>query len=200
LLIADEVATGFGRTGAMFACEKEGVEPDFLCLAKGLTGGYLPLAATLATNEVYKAFLGRYDEYKAFFHGHTYTGNQLGCASALANLNLLTKGFFARLDKKATLFSKLLDRFKDLKYAGDVRHAGLMACIELVKDKYTKEPFKAKKSVGRRVCAEAGRLGLIIRPLGDVIAIMPPLAVKEAELKRMCEITFACVKAVTEGA
>lgn len=198
LLIADEVATGFGRTGAMFACEKEGVTPDFLCIAKGLTGGYIPLAATLTTKHVYNAFLGGYDEYKAFFHGHTYTGNQLGCSAALANIGLFTKDFFGGLEKKAELFSKLLDGFYELRHVGDVRRVGLMAGIELVKDKNTKEPFSAKDRTGHRVCMRARKRGLIVRPLGDTIVIMPPLSVKDAELKRICTVVYDCVKEVAE--
>ncbi|TAN62533.1 adenosylmethionine--8-amino-7-oxononanoate transaminase [bacterium] len=199
LLIADEVATGFGRTGAMFACEKEGVTPDFLCMAKGLTGGYLPLAATLTTRKVYNAFLGRHDEYKAFFHGHTYTGNQLGCVAALANISLFEKkGFFKKLEKKIGLFAALLDKFKGLPRVGDVRQAGLMAGIELVKDKKTKEPFRVQEMTAKRICDAARGLGLIIRPLGDTIVIMPPLSVKEAELKRICAIVTKCVKDITE--
>lgn len=198
LLIADEVATGFGRTGRMFACELEKVRPDFLCLAKGLTGGYMPLAATLTTDKVYKAFLGRYEEYRAFFHGHTYTGNPLGCAAALANLDIFEKErVIEKLRGKTALFKGLLEKFKPLHHVGDVRHTGLIAGIELVKDKDTKEPYPAKERVGHRVCMEARKQGLIIRQLGDTVVIMPPLSITGAELKRIAGIVFDCVRKVT---
>ncbi|MEK7688854.1 MAG: adenosylmethionine--8-amino-7-oxononanoate transaminase, partial [Deltaproteobacteria bacterium] len=186
LLIADEVATGFGRTGKMFACGHENVTPDFLCLAKGITGGYLPLAATLTTEKVYRAFLGRYEEFKAFFHGHTYTGNPLGCAAAVANLNIFKKEkTLQKLKPKIGLLSGLLEDFKALPHAGDVRHKGLMAGIELVRNKKTKEPFPTEERVGYKVCIEARRHGLIIRPLGDTIVIMPPLSITNEEIKKI---------------
>ncbi len=198
LLIADEVATGFGRTGRMFACETEGVSPDLLCLAKGLTGGYMPLAATLTTEKVYKAFLGRYEEYRTFFHGHTYTGNPLGCAAALANLDVFEKEkVIERLRGKGAAFKGLLEKFKYLPHVGDVRHSGLIAGVELVNDKDTKEPYPAKERVGHKVCMEARKQGLIIRQLGDTVVIMPPLSIKEAELKRIADIVFDCVRKVT---
>lgn len=199
LLIADEVATGFGRTGEMFACAREGVSPDFICVAKGLTGGYMPLAATLTTDKIYNAFLGKYDEYKAFFHGHTYTGNQLGCAAAKANLDIFKKEkVLDKLKGKIALFEKLLSGFKDLPHVGDARNSGLMAGIELVRHKKTKEPFRPEERVGYRVCMEAGKRGLIIRPLGDTIVIMPPLSVREAELKRIGKIVYDSIRKITE--
>lgn len=195
LLIADEVATGFGRTGHMFACEAEGVTPDFLCLAKGLTGGYLPLAATLTTDRVYRAFLGRYDGYKAFFHGHTYTGNPLGCAAAAANLDIFEdEKVLERLKPKISLLGRLLEDFNGLPGVGDVRQAGLVAGIELVKDKRTKEPYPPKERKAYRLCLAARKDGLIIRPLGDTIVIMPPLSIKENELKKMMGIVYACIR------
>lgn len=197
-LIADEVATGFGRTGAMFACEIELVAPDFLCLAKGLTGGYMPLAATLTTDKVYRAFLGRYDEYRSFFHGHTYTGNPLGCAAALASLDVFKKEkVLEKLKGKIELFSRLLEDFYTLDHVGEVRQSGLVAGIELVADRPTKEPFPSSLRVGQRVCALARESGLIIRPLGDTIVIMPPLSITESELKKIVQTTYECVKKVT---
>lgn len=199
LLIADEVAAGFGRTGFMFACDAEGITPDFLCVAKGLTGGYMPLAATLTTNKIYKAFLGRYDEYKAFFHGHTYTGNPLGCAAALANLDIFEReNTLANVREKAVLLKKLLEKFKELGHVGDIRQVGLVAGIELVKDKATKEPFPPGKRVGYRACLRARDFGLIIRPLGDTIVIMPPLSITEKELSKIASITFDCVMELTD--
>ena len=198
LFIADEVATGFGRTGTMFACDRERVRPDILCLAKGLTGGYLPLAATLVTDDIYRAFLGGYEEQKTFFHGHTYTGNPLGCAAALANIEVFEKEKVIKgLKKKIALFEELLEGFRALRHVGDVRNAGLMAGIELVKDRVAKEPYPPEERVGFRVLREARRLGLIIRPLGDTVVLMPPLSITEDEMRRMAEITFECVRTVT---
>lgn len=198
LFIADEVATAFGRTGAMFACEREGVSPDMLCLAKGITGGYMPLAATLVTEEIFAAFLGEYEEHKTFFHGHTYTGNPLGCAAALANLAVFEKEKVIKgLRKKISLFEVLLEGFKELTHVGDVRNAGLMAGIELVEERGTKRPFPAGERVGHRVCMEARKHGLIIRPLGDTIVLMPPLSIKEKELRRISKITEKCIREVT---
>ena len=199
LLIADEVATGFGRTGRMFACEHEGVTPDLFCLAKGLTGGYLPLAATLATDEVYSAFLGDYAERRTFFHGHTYTGNPLGCAAALANLDLLQReGFWEDLRRRVRLLSEGLERFRDLPHVGEVRQCGFMVGIELVRDRETRAPCRWEERVGVRVCAEARGRGLLIRPLAHVIALMPPLSIGDADLRRMLDITYDSIREVTE--
>lgn len=199
LLIADEVATGFGRTGRMFACELEGISPDFLCLAKGITGGYLPLAATLTTDRVYRAFLGRYEEYKSFFHGHTYTGNPLGCAAALANLDIFEKEkVIERLGPKVELFKKLLERFDGLAHVGEVRQVGLVAGIELVRDKKTKEPFPSGKRVGYRACLRMRDFGVLLRPLGDVVVIMPPLGVKESELKKIVDAAYRGIEETTK--
>ena len=198
LLIADEVATGFGRTGRMFACDKEGVRPDIICVAKGLTGGYMPLAATLTTEEIFNAFLGEYEDYKTFFHGHTYTGNPLGCVAAIANIKLLDEVFFKRLENKVVLFARLLEGFKTLEHVGDVRLSGMMAGIELVADKKTSRPYPAKDRVGHRCSMEARKYGLIIRPLGDTIVLMPPLSIKENELRKMAWIVRGCIKGVTE--
>ncbi len=193
-LIADEVATGFGRTGYMFACEEEGVVPDIMCLAKGITGGYLPLAVTLAKEEIYRAFLGRYDEFKALFHGHTYTGNPLACRVAIENLRIFKREkVLERLKPKIRLLSELLEGFRGLRYVGDVRYKGLMAGIELVEDRDTKKPFPPSKRVAYRVCMDARKKGLITRPLGDTIVIMPPLSIKKRELKRMIGILYELI-------
>ncbi|OGG52132.1 MAG: adenosylmethionine--8-amino-7-oxononanoate transaminase [Candidatus Handelsmanbacteria bacterium RIFCSPLOWO2_12_FULL_64_10] len=198
LLIADEVATGFGRTGRMFACEHEGVTPDLLCIAKGLTGGYLPLAATLTTDEVYRAFLGDYAERRTFFHGHTYTGNPLGCAAALANIELLQRpGFWQELDRKVRLLADGLRGFYDLPHVGEVRQCGFMVGIELVRDRETRAPYGWEERVGVRVCAEARGRGLLIRPLAHVIALMPPLGMGDADLRRMLDITYDSIREVT---
>jgi adenosylmethionine-8-amino-7-oxononanoate aminotransferase len=190
LLIADEVATGFGRTGTLFACTQEGVTPDFLCLAKGLTGGYLPLAATLTSEEVFRAFTGPPEAGRAFYHGHTYTGNPLGAAVALANLDLLEAGALAGLPGKIARLRRHLERIAELPCVGDVRQCGLMAGIELVADRTTKAPFPADKRIGARVCRQARERGVFLRPLGDVIVVMPPLAVSDSLLDLLLDVIY----------
>lgn len=200
LLIADEVATGFGRTGRMFACDVEGVRPDMLCVAKGITGGYMPLAATLTTDRIYRAFLGRYDEFRSFFHGHTYTGNPLGCAAALANLDLFDKErVIEGLGEKIDLFTSELKALETLPHVGEARGWGLMAGVELVADKATKARFPAGDRTGHRVCREARKQGLIIRNIGDTIVVLPPLSVTPGEIKKICRTLERCISAVTGG-
>jgi adenosylmethionine-8-amino-7-oxononanoate aminotransferase len=194
LLIADEVATGFGRTGRMFACEHEGVKPDLMAISKGLTGGYLPLAATLTTERIYRAFLGRYEEVKTFFHGHSYTGNPLGCAVALANLDIFARErTLQKLRPKIVALRRLLRPLGTHPYVGDIRQLGFIVGIELVRDRKTKEPYPQTERVGMRVAAEARRLGLLIRPLGNVIVLMPPLSTTMKELRRMVEIVATAI-------
>jgi len=200
LFIADEVATGFGRTGAMFACLAEGVSPDFLCVAKGITGGYLPLAATLTTEAVFEGFLAEFEEFRTFFHGHTYTGNPLACAVALANLDLFdSEGLIRKVGKRAAALGAMLERFEELSHVGDVRQRGLMAGIELVKEKRTKRPFGPAECVGQRVIMEARRRGVVIRPLGDVIVLMPPLAIEEETLATLVDVVYESIRRVTEA-
>ncbi len=185
LLILDEVATGFGKTGKLFACEWEGVVPDIMAISKGLTAGYMPLAVTMATDEVYQAFWGGdYGSGKTFFHGHTYTGNQLGCAVALANLKLFReKNYPESLRSKIDyLHRRLREELSELPHVGDIRGRGFMIGIELVKDKKTKEPFSWKDDVGRRVSRRIVEKGVFTRPLGPVLVVMPPLAIKEEEI------------------
>src|SRR5262249_1767905 len=199
LLIADEVAVAFGRTGPLFACAQEDVTPDFLCLAKGLTGGYLPLAATLTTDEIYRAFLGRPEEGRTFYHGHTYTGNPLAAAVALANLDLIEDSeLLAQLPAKIARLRFHLDRMAALPYVGDVRQQGLMAGIELVEDKSTKRPFPAHLRLGHAVCKRAREHGALLRPLGDVIVLMPPLAIEPELLDRLGEIVHDCIREVRQ--
>lgn len=201
LLIADEVAVGFGRTGRMFACEHEGVSPDILCLAKGITGGYLPLAATLTTQEIYNAFLGEYREFKTFFHGHTYTGNSLACAAAIANLAVFKKEkTLQQLKPKIKFLEKYLKKFWNLPHVGDIRQRGFIAGIELVWDRATKEPYPLEKKIGIKITLEARKKGLIIRPLGNVIVIMPPLSISIRELQKMLNIIYSSIETVTGGA
>ncbi|OGP54719.1 MAG: adenosylmethionine--8-amino-7-oxononanoate transaminase [Deltaproteobacteria bacterium RBG_13_52_11] len=200
LMIADEVAVGFGRTGTMFACDHEGVKPDVMVLAKGITGGYLPLAATLATEEVYGAFLGEYHEFKTFFHGHTYTGNPLACAAALANLDVFARDeTIERLAPKIDLLSRRLEQFKDIAAVGDVRQQGFMTGVELVADRKTKVPFPPQEKVGIGVMLEARTRGVIIRPLGDIIVIMPPLSITEGELEELLGVIHQSIQTVTGG-
>lgn len=185
LLICDEVATGFGRTGTLFAVEQEQVTPDFLCLAKGLSGGYLPLAATLTSDRVYRAFLGRFEELKTFFHGHTYTGNPLACAAALANLALFeSEQTLERMKPVEAALAQGLFGIAQLPHVGEVRRRGFMVGVELVKDPATKEPFPFAQRVGFQVCQAARKHGVLLRPLGNVVVLMPPLSltVDEARL------------------
>jgi len=200
LMIADEVATGFGRTGKMFACEDEDISPDILCLAKGVTGGYLPLAATLTTEKIYKAFLGKYSDLKTFFHGHTYSGNQLACAAAIANLKLFrTEKTLYEMRNKTDLLKKGLAEMLKFPHVGDIRQKGFMVGIELVKDKDSREPYILEEKIGIRVCNRAREKGLIIRPLGNVIVLMPPLSISRQELKRLIQITSEAITEVTSG-
>lgn len=195
LLILDEVATGFGRTGTMFACQREGVTPDLLCLAKGLTGGYLPVAATLATDAVYAVFLGRYEEYRHFFHGHTYTGNPLGCAAALATLRLLADPrLLPEVERKAALLREALAPLSDHPHVGDVRQIGLMCGIELVRDRATREPFAPGDRVAYRLCLSMRDRGIHIRPLGDVVVLMPALHSSDEELGHLAGALRAALR------
>jgi adenosylmethionine-8-amino-7-oxononanoate aminotransferase len=209
LLIADEVMTGFGRTGfanpqlpapksrILFASHQEGVQPDFLCLAKGLTGGYLPMAATLTTEKVFNAFLGKYEEFKTFFHGHSYTGNQLGAAAALASLDILQSRELVR--SRQALESTLHDELTalwDLPNVGDIRQVGLIAGIELVKNWRTREPFALRERAGVRVCEAMAKRGVLTRPIGNVIVLMPPYCTTPAQASRMVGVLADSVKAV----
>jgi len=201
LLVFDEVATGFGRTGKMFACEHVGVAPDILCLAKGITGGYLPLAATLATEEIFAAFLGAYDEYKTFFHGHTYTGNPLGCAAALANLELFEREQI--VDKMQPRIAYLRERlggeFLSLAHVGDCRQWGFMVGIELAEDKNRRTNYPAERRMGHKVILAARKRSVMIRPLGDVIVLMPPLSITDEELATLLDVVYDCIREVTEN-
>jgi adenosylmethionine-8-amino-7-oxononanoate aminotransferase len=194
LLICDEVATGFGRTGRMFACEHEGVSPDLLCLAKGLTGGYMPLAATLATEEIYEGFLGEFHEFRTFFHGHTYTGNPLACAAALATLDVFeSERTLERLQPKIALLERLLADVGELPAVREVRQRGFMVGIEL-------GDFPLEARMGHQVTLEARARGAIVRPLGDVVVLMPPLSIDEGELRRLVAITAEAIVAATGSA
>lgn len=198
LLIADEVATGFGRTGKMFACEHEGVAPDMLCLSKGITGGYMPLAVTVASQEIYDAFLGEFSELKTFFHGHSYTGNPLACAAALACLDIFEKEkTLDSLHSKIEILEQWLREMLALPHVGDVRNRGLMAGVELVRDKDTKEPYNWEEKMGWQVAYHARDNGVFIRPLGNVIVIMPPLSISAEELRQLLKGIREAVVAAT---
>jgi adenosylmethionine-8-amino-7-oxononanoate aminotransferase len=193
LLVADEVMTGFGRTGfseprshSLFASHHEGVQPDFLCVAKGLTGGYVPMAATLTTQKVFDAFLGEYEEFKTFFHGHSFTGNQLGAAASLASLNILQSAASQRARKKLQAYlHHELQSLWPIPAVGDLRQVGLVAGVELVKDWRTREPFALRERVGIRVCEAMAKRGVLTRPVGNVIVLMPPYCTTQAQLHQM---------------
>ena len=201
LLICDEVATGFGRTGTMFACEQAGVAPDLLCLAKGITGGYLPLAATLTTERIHDAFLGPPAAGRTFFHGHTYTGNPLGCAAALASLDLFEHDrTLARLGPKiARLERRLATDVAPLPHVADVRQCGAMVGIELAAGAGERRPYPAADRTGARVTVEARRRGVIVRPLGDVVVLMPPLSITGDEIDRLVTVVRDAIAEVTGG-
>lgn len=200
LLVADEVMTGFGRTGgaSLFAGHSEGVVPDLMALAKGLTGGYLPLAATLATQPIFDAFLGEYSEFRTFFHGHSYTGNALGCAVARESLALLTrKGAESRRERLQNLLSTELASLWSLPAVGDIRQVGLVAGIELVQDFRRRTPFPRTARVGIRVCEAMARRGVLTRPVGNVLVLMPPYCTRPDELRTMVSVMHAAVEEVT---
>jgi adenosylmethionine---8-amino-7-oxononanoate aminotransferase len=194
LMIVDEVATGFGRTGTMFACEQEGVVPDLMSVAKGLTGGYLPLAATLATERIYSGFLGEFQQFRTFFHGHTYTGNPLACAAALATLAVFEdEDTLGALQPKIALLGELLDEHvAPLSTVAEIRRRGTMTGIDLV-------DFPLEARMGHQVTLAARERGAIVRPLGDTIVLMPPLSISEDELRRLVAITAEAI-AVATGA
>jgi len=197
IFIADEVATGFGRTGKMFACEHEGVIPDIMCLAKGLTGGYLPLAATVTSQRIYDGFLHHYEDQKTFFHGHTYTGNPLCCAAALANLEVFEKECtLKKMEPKIKFLDKELKMFYNLPHVGDVRQRGFMVGIELVLDKESKTPFPWEERIGVKVCQRVREGGVILRPLGNVIVLMPALSMSRSDLKRLLDATYWAIEQV----
>ncbi len=197
--IADEVATGFGRTGAFFACQLEDIEPDFMIVAKGITGGYLPMAATLTTEKVFDAFRTASKDMKSFFHGHTYTANPLACAAAIANLEVFEKeNIICQLQDKIDYLKKGLQNFWKLEHVGDIRQLGFMVGIELVNDRDSKAPYAYEDAIGIKVIKEARKRGVVIRPLGDVVVLMPPLSITREELDKLLDVTYDSIKVVTE--
>lgn len=198
LMIVDEVATGFGRTGKMFACEHENVQPDLMAAGKGITGGYLPIAVTFATEEIYKAFYDDYEKLKTFFHGHSYTGNQLGCAVAIENLRLFeSEKIVEQVAEKSKALHLLLQDLTSLPHVGDIRQLGFMCGIELVQSKETKRSFPPEQRVGYQVSLKMRELGMLTRPLGDVAAFLPPLASTIEELEAMVSIMKEAIHEVT---
>jgi adenosylmethionine-8-amino-7-oxononanoate aminotransferase len=194
LMIADEVAVGFGRTGTMFACQQEQVSPDLLCLGKGLSGGYLAMAATLASSEIFEAFLGSGDASRTFYHGHTYGGNPLAAAAALASLEVFSEEqTLARLPAKIELLADQLKPLWNLPLVGDIRQCGLLAAIELVADKETRQPLPAAEQTGARVCQLAQQQGVWLRPLRDVLVVMPPLSVSDEQICRIVDTLAAAI-------
>jgi adenosylmethionine-8-amino-7-oxononanoate aminotransferase len=199
LMIADEVAVGFGRTGHMFACEREGITPDIMALSKGITAGYLPLAATLTTQKIYDAFLGDYSELKTFFHGHTFTGNPIACAAALASLDIFVEErLIELLPPKIAFLEERLQGLMSLSHVGDVRQAGMIGGIELVRNKETGESYAWEERTGVKVCREARNHGLFLRPLGNVIVIFPPLSISLDEMRLLMDGIEASIRTVTE--
>ncbi|MHC4639937.1 MAG: aminotransferase family protein, partial [Planctomycetota bacterium] len=195
LLIADEVATGFGKTGKMFACQHENVNPDIMCLAKGITAGYLPLAATMTTQQIFDAFLGTVADQKTFYHGHTYTGNALACAAAIASLELFEQNnILGSLPEKIKLIDNSFSKIAQLPFVGNTRHCGLMGAIEIVKDKTKKESFPSELTIGARLCASMRSEGLMLRPLSDCIVVMPPVAIDIQLLEKMLNIIHNTIK------
>jgi len=191
-LILDEVATGFGRTGRMFACEYADVRPDFMCLSKGITAGYLPLGATLTTEKVYRAFYADYKKKKTFYHGHTYTANPISCRAALASLKIFEKEkTLNKIIKLMSSFHDRLERFRDISVVGDVRYIGMIGAIELVKDKMTKRQFDFNERIGLKIYKEGLKRKLILRPLGNIIYLYLPLCIKNREMDYILEETFS---------
>jgi len=200
LLILDEVATGFGRTGEMFACDHDNVTPDILVLGKGLTGGYLPLSATITTNDIFETFLGDHDELKAFFHGHSYSGNPLACSAAIANLEIFEQNQTIKKAKKVIeIFEDELKEFSGLEHVSSVRSKGLMAGIDLKKNVNKNISYKINERIGKKICDTAKREGVLIRPLGDTIVIMPPVSINQKELKKLTRTIYKSIKEVTEN-
>ncbi|MBC7962354.1 MAG: adenosylmethionine--8-amino-7-oxononanoate transaminase [Steroidobacteraceae bacterium] len=198
LMIADEVATGFGRTGKMFACQHEDVVPDIMAVSKGIAAGYLPIAATITTSMVYQAFLGEYSELKTFFHGHTFTGNPLACAVALKSLELFESDqLLAKLQPKIAWLAERLDGFRTLSHVGDIRQCGLAVGIELVEDKDSRRAYPWELKTGVRVCLEARKHGIFSRPLGNTVVIFPPLVISDGELEFLLDGLQRSIRAVT---
>jgi adenosylmethionine-8-amino-7-oxononanoate aminotransferase len=198
LFIADEVAVGFGRTGKLFACEHAGITPDLMCLGKGISGGLLPLAATLATPEIFNAFLGCHEERKTFFHGHTYTGNPLACAAGIASLDVFREeNTLAQVNRRMDLLRSLFQPLRELPHVADIRQWGYMTGIELADDAHARRAYDPGRRIGKQVILEARKRGIMLRPLGDVIVLMPPLSTTDQELQHLVSAVSESIRAVT---
>lgn len=199
LLIVDEVATGFGRTGKLFACENEGVCPDMMCLSKGITAGYMALGATMTTDEIYNAFLGEASDYKTFYHGHSYTGNPLSCAAGVAGLEIFEKeSVIENLPPKMAVIAEHMQTMNSMKYVGNARQCGMLAGIELMRDKELKIPFAPALLMAGGICQTARKYGLIVRNIGDVIIFMPPLASTAQQIETMLALLEQAMQEVFE--
>jgi adenosylmethionine-8-amino-7-oxononanoate aminotransferase len=195
-LVADEIAVGFGRTGTLFACEQAGIAPDFLCLSKGLTGGFLPMSAVLTTNDVYEAFLDRDSHERAFLHSHSYTGNPLGCAAALASLSIFEhEPVLQRNGAIARRMAELAAPFAQHPNVAEVRQTGMILAIELVADKATRTPFAAAEKRGLRAYRSALAEGVVLRPLGEILYWMPPYCIDESALQQLRHATAVAIDA-----
>lgn len=200
LLIDDEVAMAFGRTGKYFAFEHAGIKPDIFCVAKGITAGYIPLAATVTTNKIYDAFYDDFSKLKTFYHGHSFTGNPIACAVANETLKIMEEAkIIENLPFKAEVFRLAMQKFKKLAHVGDIRHIGMIGAVELVKDKDTKEPYEFNQRIGHKVFLEAMKRGAILRPIGNVIYFMPPLIITEEEIEKLTQIAYNSIKSVTQN-
>ena len=197
-LIADEIATGYGRTGKMFAFEHAGVSPDIMCLSKGLTGGYMPMALFITTQKIYDAFYDEYNTGKAFMHSHTYSGNPLACSAANAVLDIMEDGsVLKKANENAIYFNNIIkDKFSMHKNVGDIRHIGLINAIELVINKKTKEPFDSKLRIGYQIYKKALKKGVLLRPLGDVIYFNPPLIIEKADMDFVTDTALECLNEI----
>ena len=200
LLIDDEVAMAFGRTGKYFAFEHAGIKPDIFCVAKGITAGYIPLAATVTTNKIYDAFYDDFSKLKTFYHGHSFTGNPIACVVANETLKIMEEAkIIENLPFKAEVFRLAMQKFKKLAHVGDIRHIGMIGAVELVKDKDTKEPYEFNQRIGHKVFLEAMKRGAILRPIGNVIYFMPPFIITEEEIEKLTQIAYNSIKSVTQN-
>ncbi len=199
--IADEIATGYGRTGKMFACDHAGISPDIMCLSKGLTGGYMPMALFVTTQKIYDAFYADYNEGKAFMHSHTYSGNPLACSAAIEVLNILEEEkIIDKANENAKYFNKIIkEKFLPLQNVGEVRSIGLINAIELVKDKTTKEPFESELRIGYQIYKKALKKGVLLRPLGNVIYFNPPLIITQEDMDFVTDVALECTKEILQN-
>ena len=199
LLIDDEVAMAFGRTGKYFAFEHANIKPDIFCVAKGITAGYIPLAATITTDKIYNAFYDDFSTLKTFYHGHSFTGNPIACAVAVENLKIMEQeNIIENLKPKITKLKQCLEKFRDLAHVGDIRQTGMVGALELVKNKETKEPYQFEDRIGHNVFKEALKNGALLRPIGNVIYFMPPYIIKNEEIEKLTKIAYNAIKIVTE--